>query len=170
MKGKREESLLWEIIAALTISPVKLVLCQLDALWRRKGRTLQADCPKHKMQSTARDCPLNQDWIWSRNTGFHSIYWGKCWCVVDTIFYITENRQNEGYKMAPQLSVKKECCSRNFTQIRAWQQLWRQRSSGCFLCMLLPDRSHCPQHFLFPLTAHPDDVMLSKTKYKNNTS
>jgi len=31
----------------------------LDVLRRRKGRTLQAACPKHEMQLTARDCFLN---------------------------------------------------------------------------------------------------------------
>lgn len=166
MKGKREASLLWEIIAALPTSPVELVLCQLDALWRRKGRTLQADCPKHKMQSTATDCSLNQAGSGQRildSTVFTQVDAGVLW-IPFTALQRTSKMQvikqhlsslykkNAAAETSPKSGAGSSCEDKEHWMLSVHTVTREEKS--------LPSASP-----LFPLTAHPADITLFKTQY-----
>ena len=58
--------------------------------------------------------------------------------------------------MAPQFSVQKECCSRKFSPpSQCLAAVMKTKSTGCFLCRLLPEStSCCPQHLVVFLSQY----------------
>lgn len=149
--------------------------CQLDVLWRRKGRTLQAACPKHKMQITARGCFLNHIGSGQRILDemkqqvvqllslLHFYQRHKLICCRYSLIHYKEEAK-WGLQTAPQFSVQKECCSRNFSPpSQCLATFMKTRSTGCLLCRLLPDYKLLPSAppLLPLLLIHLADVMFS---------